>query len=181
MCHHWHQISFLLLWIKKSIMCINKHKKTCQFPKQTFSFRQNLEWFWAHSSLNISVIYVFPVIQLLWLVWGRLRDVYKSPSRGWWAGTIQTFPIPLCLGWLLEHGAGGAGSQLVWEMLRQITLPSAQSAPDLLRRQKAQFPICPVKPTRMRNPSDMKTSSSCYTDFLFSLPGLTYCINCTQI
>lgn len=59
-------------------MCINKHKKTCQFPKQSFSFRQTLEWFWAHSSLNISVLYVFAVIQLLWLVWGRSRDLYNT-------------------------------------------------------------------------------------------------------
>lgn len=41
------------------------------------------------------------------------------------------------------------------------------------RRQEALFPRCPLKSTRIRNLSDLKTSSSCYTDFLFSFPDLT--------
>lgn len=66
-----------------SIMCINNHIKLASFlitgiMNETFSFRQNLEGFWAHNSLSISMIYILSVTQLLPLVLGRSSDLCRS-------------------------------------------------------------------------------------------------------
>lgn len=66
-----------------SIMCINNHIKLASFlitgiMNETFSFRQNLEGFWAHNSLSISMIYILSVTQLLLLVLGRPSDLCRS-------------------------------------------------------------------------------------------------------